>query len=679
MVKHFEGNTLISTLTQSPEQAIVCEDREVVVVDLFAGAGGVSTGCIEAAAALKLRLKLTAVNHWDIAISTHKANYPQYEHYQADVDKLDPRKIVPGGHVVLLIGAPECTHHSRAAGGMPKNDQKRASPRYILRWLEELDVDMVLIENVEELRTWGPLACIACGTELEEGYCSKCGATKKGLPIKERAGEFYEAWKANIIALGYCWEERVLNAADFGAATSRRRLFIIATKGKRKPVWPAQTHAKNPSSDSGLQKWVAAKTVIDWSLEGESIFHRKRPLSPRTIERIFEGLRRFGGEEVQKFLIAMEHGGSVDSVENPLRTITTAKGGAFGVVTAKPVIVSYHAGKGRKEHRVQSSEDPLGTLDTSNRYAVAEPSFLVAMEQTKRQGPKVKSLDEPAWTITAEGRIGIAETSFILSQQSQGSPKNTDKDAVPAITAGGAHALIQPFIVPNFGERDGQAPRTQSVNAPMASVTSKGAGNLIEASFEDSQDDEAFLLPPEGFFHKEGQNAAKSLSLPVGTITQRGGGNVVRFFVEYYNNSTPQNPENPLATATTKDRFAVVNSYIIRINGTKIAQLKNSAISIDSPVPVIATQQHLGLVQPEIDGKRLEIKFRMLQPKELAAATGFPAGYKFMGTKTEIVRQIGNAIVVPMAKALCFSLLQDYVSQDFASFWRRVEQGEVSF
>ncbi len=531
--------------------------------DLFAGAGGESTGFIQACQELGVKLELVAVNHWEVAIGTHEANYPNVRHMQADVEAVNPLDAVPGGHLHLLTASPECIWWSNAAGGRPMKEQQRTQPWSILRWLEMLTVDAFIIENVPELRGWGPL-------------------NERGRPIKEKKGTIYRAYLRALRAHGYTVEERILNAADYGAPTSRRRLFIIGIKGTRRPSWPSPTHSRYGSATLAgqhLQKWVGACKIIDWSIPSKSAFNRKKPLSQKTWMRILEGLKRFGGAELKPFIIKMEHQGGVQDVDDPLPTITTAKGGAFGL---------------------------------------AQPeAFTVVMENVNREGPKTRSVGDPLWTVTTKGSIALAEASV---------------------------------IVPNFGERKGQPPRAHSVDKPLPTVTSHGAGNLVKA----------MILPVEGYYSREGQNKARSIDDPLGTITQRGGGNLVEasFLTEYYGNGGAESVEDPLHTVTTKDRFGLCQSSIIQFNGTKEFQLKNSAKSINDPLPTIATQTHFGLVQPEINGQRLEIKFRMLNKWELALAMGFPAGYKFVGNQTEVVKQIGNAVAVPVSKALCLSLLK---------------------
>ncbi|MDG7023016.1 MAG: DNA cytosine methyltransferase [Nitrososphaerota archaeon] len=388
----------------------------IYAVDLFAGAGGMSTGLALACKGLGRPVELVAVNHWKEAIEAHEKNHPWARHLHEDVKAVDPRKAVPGGHLHILTASPECTGHSRAAGGRPKNDQSRASAWHIMRWLELLRVDNLLVENVPELKDWGPL-------------------DRRRNPIKSRKGEVYQAWVSAIRSFGYTVDARVLNAADYGAPTSRSRLFIAAKKGRTTIEWPRPTHSRE---GAGRRRWRPARGIIDWSLEGQSIFGRKRPLVPNTMKRIFEGLKRFSSPEIRPFIIAMEHGGGIRDIEDPLPTITTARGGALALAEpfvlsqgsggapkkvddplptipgkgahslVQPFILHYHDGDG-SDRRSSSIEEPLSTIDTSNRHALVEPCLVQYNGASEPQ-----SVDEPLGTITTKDRFGLVEPSIIL-------------------------------------------------------------------------------------------------------------------------------------------------------------------------------------------------------------------------------------------------------------------------
>lgn len=257
--------------------------KRIRAADLFAGAGGTSVGLTQACEETGARLKLTAVNHWEVAIETHSQNHPKANHLCADLDSIHPLTAVPGGRLDLLVASPECTHYSRARGGKPVSDQKRASPWCVVRWATDLQPRAILVENVREFQEWGPI-------------------TTEGKPLKRRKGEYFTAWVGALKALGYSVSWRVLNAADYGDATTRERLFVVARRSNKPFLWPEPSHARAPETDlfgAGKPRWRSAREVIDWTLQGKSIFGRKTPLRENTLRRIEAGLRRFGGEAAE--------------------------------------------------------------------------------------------------------------------------------------------------------------------------------------------------------------------------------------------------------------------------------------------------------------------------------------------------------------------------------------------
>jgi DNA (cytosine-5)-methyltransferase 1 len=551
----------------------------VHAVDLFAGAGGTSTGLALACQELGKKVELTAINHWKTAIESHSANHPWAKHICANVEALNPREVVPRRHLNILVASPECVGYSCAAGGRPKNDQKRASAWHILRWLELLKVDSILVENVREFRGWGPL-------------------NSRGFEIKSRKGEIYRAWLSAIRSFGYNVDTRILNAADYGAPTSRSRLFIAARKGNVPINWPEPTHSK---TGTGKRKWHPAREIIDWSLKGQSIFTRKRPLSRRTIGRIIEGLKRFGGRELQPFIVLMEHGGGIKSLDEPLPTITTAKGGSMSLV--EPFILSQGSGGAPR-----SVKNPLPTIPAGGAHALIEP--------------------------------------FVLSQGSNGAPRSVE-DPLPTIVSAGKHALIESFIIPFFGERKGQIPRSHSVSEPLPAVTSHGAGGLVQP----------FLVEYHGGEKKSPHKRIASVDKPIATIDTSNRFGLAEPFIlpvrGFFGRNIPKSIEEPLGTITQRGYGGLVEPCLVQYNGN------SGAHSINEPLPTIPTHDRFGLVQPEVNGRRLDIRFRMLQPHELAGAMGFPRKYELRGTKTDVIRQIGNAVVVQVSKALCMSLLSD--------------------
>jgi DNA (cytosine-5)-methyltransferase 1 len=351
-------------------------------VDLFCGAGGTSTGLYRACHSLGRRVDLLAINHWKVAVETHAANHPGARHMCATLDSIRPEDAVKGGRLDLLVASPECTHHSIARGGRPVLDQMRASAWLILRWIETLRVDNVLIENVREFRDWGPV-----------------GAT--GKPLRSRKGETYRAFLNALRSFGYAVEDRILNAADYGDATSRKRLFILARRGRKKIAWPPATHGE-PDTLKELLLYRTAREIIDWSIKGQSIFDRKRPLAPSTIARIAAGLKKFGG--ARPFLCETNHGGNgsrAHSVDLPLPTVTTKNGYAL----CEPFIVRTD-NSGANGKCVRGIDEPLSTITTSCGHALVEP-FLV-----KYYGKSgIQSVDKPLDTITTQDRFGLVEVS----------------------------------------------------------------------------------------------------------------------------------------------------------------------------------------------------------------------------------------------------------------------------
>ena len=439
----------------------------ITIADLFCGAGGTSTGAVEAIELLGKTAKLTAINHWDVAIATHSKNHPSARHFCASLDNINPRDLFKEAQLDILWASPECTHHSVARGGKPINDQSRSTAWCVTRWAEALRPPVILVENVPDFLTWGPIG-------------------SNGRPIASRKGEVFHSWCGTLEALGYRVEHRILVAADFGDPTTRPRLFVQAVRGKRKIVWPAPTHAaKKTVGMVGTRKvWIPARDIIDWNLPSKSIFTRKHPLAPKTMRRIWAGLLKFG-----------------------LIPPTTAclKNGA-----TTPYIVEL---RGTKKSQLNHS---------------------------------AKDISEPLSTVT---------------------------------TSGAHHYLVEPFMVAYFGDHSGKedsAKRVYSIN-------------------------------------------------------------------------------NPIGTLTTENRYAVAHPYLVEYYGT------GKARSIDTPLNTVTCKERHALVQPiiSINEKKylLDIHFRMLQPKELAAAQGFRSDYIFAGNKTEQVKQIGNAVPRNLARAIVLAAL----------------------
>lgn len=632
--------------------------RSIVAVDMFCGAGGTSTGLLQAAESLGLNIQLTAINHWKVAIASHMANHPQVRHINSTIEKLDPFEVVPGKRVDLLVASPECRHHSTARGGRPINDQKRASAWYILRWAELLYVKNILIENVPEFKKWGPV-------------------NSKGKRIKSLEGVTYKAFIQALVSLGYEVEERVVNSADHGDATTWKRLFIIARRHRSFIPWPKATRRPD--------RYEPAKNVIDWGLPGVSIFRRKEaglpPLAAKTLQRIEEGIKKFAGPWAEPFLVllrgtgrsrsiklplpALTAGGNhvalcepfllahrvfdrnnVDSIKKPMRTITST---ARDIAIAQAFLVNteHQGGNGKN---VRSKDAPLYTISTKTGISLVTPFITPNFGERKGQKPRTHSVDKPLPTSTGHGAGALVEPFVVATGGPTGSgrPRSAGKPLKTVLT-NNRHALVQPFVVNMKGKS-----KTRSVEQPLPTQTTRKHVYLAQP----------FVLPRKGYYNSTG-NVPRSIDKPIPTATSRGAGFLVEPYmvnVNHGKNDTKKGSvgrrahslRKPMPTVTTHNGVALVAPMLVKYYGTGRAK------SVNEPVPTMTTKARAGLAVPIAAGEyAIDILFRMLTPGELAAAMSFPKNYQFTGKKEDIVKQIGNAVAVKTARALCRAILKD--------------------
>ena len=319
----------------------------IIACDMFCGAGGFSYGLLKAAEEQGFKVRLTAIDRWKIAIETHSVNHPNAHHICADISDLDPLELFPGGRIDILLASPECTHHSRARGGIPRCEKNRESAWYILKWAKLLEIEEIIIENVREFKKWGPL-------------------NENGNPDKTREGDTFRRFIKDLKSMNYHIDWRVLNCADYGDPTSRKRLFIRASK-KGNIVWPAKNFEG---------KWRTIEEIIDWSFPGTSILDRRRPLKKSTIKRILDGIIKFSKKDMfdvyKPFILHQCPSGRSRGMDNTMSTIMTRDIHALvnysGELKVKPFIIKYFGMGGN-----QYIKETLDTIKTRNHFAFVIP------------------------------------------------------------------------------------------------------------------------------------------------------------------------------------------------------------------------------------------------------------------------------------------------------------------
>lgn len=337
-----------------------------IIIDCFAGGGGASVG-IEMALGRSVDI---AINHDPDAILMHKTNHPNTLHLTEDIFKVDLKKYVKGRHVALMWASPDCTSHSKAKGGKPRERGLRILPWAVYKHARAILPDVILMENVEEIQQWGPLDAA-------------------GHPIKERRGEDYKRFITAMKNLGYAFDCRELVAADYGAPTTRKRWYAIFRRDGREIVWPTPTHFKDREP-----RWKACGDYIDWSNLGRSIFDREKPLADATMKRIANGIRKYVIDSPSPYIVKNVGDSRGQFLADPIKTIDTSN--RYGIVTAF-VTKFYKSGIG------QGCDEPLHTITTSPGHFGLVSAFLIKYYGSGNG----QTLEDPLATITTKDRFGL--------------------------------------------------------------------------------------------------------------------------------------------------------------------------------------------------------------------------------------------------------------------------------
>lgn len=557
---------------RTPQFILGLDDE--LLVDEFACGGGMSEA-IEQATGRHVDI---AVNHDEDACSMHAANHPQTEHHWKDVFEVCPRRATKDRAVGLLHLSPDCTHHSQARGGQPRSKKLRGLAWIGVRWAGVKRPRIITLENVKQILQWGPLIAKRCpksgrvvkldGTVAAEG--ERVPVQQQHLvPDPRRAGRTWRAFVRALERLGYAVEARVLCAADFGAPTTRSRLFMVARCDGAPIVWPEPTHFKHPAK--GRARWRSAAECIDWSIPGKSIFERDKPLADATLRRVAHGMKRYVLDSANPFIVQIANWSrdGVASARDPLSTVTAwPRGGSHAVVA--PVMVQAGHGQGtpdapRWSHGNKSVRDPVGTVTASGGGQAVAMGTLVQMGYGEREGQAPRALDarQPLGTVVGAGKFA-AVTAFV--EQANGG-----FNATPA--------------------RDAREPL--STSTATGSQQRLVTATMVEPTLTSSQEEGALRC--------------------------------AAFLIRYYGQGGQLGEmRDPMSTSTTKDRLALVTVWL---RGT--------------PYVIV------------------DIQLRMLTPRELYNANGFPKTYIIdrghdgrVFSKSTQVRMCGNAVPPPLGKAV---------------------------
>lgn len=615
-----------------------------IIVDNFAGGGGASTG-MELATGRPVAI---AINHDPAAILLHRTNHPYTEHLQVSVWDVDPREVCKGRPVGLAWFSPDCKHFSKAKGAALVDRNIRGLAWIVLRWAGTVRPRVIILENVEEFVTWGPV--------------------RKGKPLKRHAGETFWKWKYQLIDLGYEVEHRELVAADYGAPTTRKRFVLVARCDGRPIKWPEKTHAPADSEEvkSGKCKpWVSAAEIIDWSIPSYSIFQSKeelkeqygvkavRPLASNTLRRIIRGVDKFTIKSGKPFLVECNHsgGGHMSEDGKPLGTITQKYTGGVCDSLLAPVTVT------NTSNSVGSPADqPVHTVTTAGNQILASAN-LMSIGQTGG-GDRIRDIRDPVTTAVSKQETCINAASLIQyhTEQTENVRASGLNGPINTVDASNRYGLSCASLVEYYG--NGQP---MDISKPMHTATTHDREGLVSAHIQ------------KYFSGVVGEKATE----PLPTVTSVDHNALCAAHVsEFKGQDVGQDIGKPMRTVTSVAPFGECNAMLAKYKtGTnlgywpQVRELLNKFCDY-----TMEEDEILLLVINGIAYYIADITLRMLTPRELYNAMGFPPDYKierdYKGNvypKTKQVARCGNAVCPPMAEAVVRANIPEWCNEKIES------------
>jgi len=486
-----------------------------ITVDNFAGGGGASTG-IEMATGRSVDI---AINHDPQAIRMHKMNHPSTEHYCESVWDVDPVKACRGRKVGLAWFSPDCKHFSKAKGGKPVDKKIRGLAWIVLKWAALVKPRVIMLENVEEFQTWGPI--------------------RKGKPIKERKGETYWKWREQLEGLGYEVKTKELIAADYGAPTKRKRFFMVARCDGKPIVFPKPTHAPRDSEavkKGLLQPYAPAANIIDWDIPCKSIFGRKKPLAENTMRRIARGLEKFVFNNPEPFILKFQQNSIGQDLKSPLDTVMPGAR-RFGLITP---LITQIGQTGFTKDRSKSVKDPITTVVSKNEHCLIEPYLMV-----NTSNHSCGDVQEPTYNITTGNHHALVAPTLI--QYHSETQKNEVRgqgmqEPIMTLDSSNRYGLVSAFINKYYGGT--YQGGGSDASEPLHTVTAIDHNALCTAHI----------------IQMNNNMVGTDMKEPVNTIVAGPGhiGEVRAFLIKYYGQGVGQETKEPLDTVVSKDCFGLI-------------------------------------------------------------------------------------------------------------------------